>query len=106
MAGMQQQWLDEGFARLPAPGVAARTFEIAQMLVVIVDDRAAAFKPELPFLALYMGGLAEETNFHADVYRRMGYTRGFTGHRLFPVCQRSRLPDHPDEARRRRRDRR
>jgi hypothetical protein len=27
-----------------------------------------------PFLALYMGGMgAEDTNFHADVYRRMGY---------------------------------
>ncbi len=28
-----------------------------------------------PFLALYMGGMgAEDTNFHADVYRRMGYS--------------------------------
>jgi phosphoglycolate phosphatase-like HAD superfamily hydrolase len=28
-----------------------------------------------PYLALYMGGMgAEETNFHADVYRRMGYS--------------------------------
>ena len=27
-----------------------------------------------PHLALYMGGMgAEDTNFHADVYRRMGY---------------------------------
>ena len=27
-----------------------------------------------PYLALYMGGMgAEDTNFHADVYRRMGY---------------------------------
>jgi alkanesulfonate monooxygenase SsuD/methylene tetrahydromethanopterin reductase-like flavin-dependent oxidoreductase (luciferase family) len=28
-----------------------------------------------PHLALYMGGMgAEDTNFHADVYRRMGYS--------------------------------
>jgi hypothetical protein len=28
-----------------------------------------------PFIALYMGGMgAEDTNFHADVYRRMGYS--------------------------------
>jgi hypothetical protein len=27
-----------------------------------------------PFLALYMGGMgSEDTNFHAEVYRRMGY---------------------------------
>jgi len=27
-----------------------------------------------PYIALYMGGMgAEDTNFHADVYRRMGY---------------------------------
>lgn len=61
----------------PAPGVAARTFEIcATAQVVITDDRAAAFAGIKPFLALYMGGMgAEETNFHADVYRRMGYTQ-------------------------------
>ena len=27
-----------------------------------------------PYIALYMGGMgAEDTNFHAEVYRRMGY---------------------------------
>ena len=27
-----------------------------------------------PYIALYMGGMGtEDTNFHADVYRRMGY---------------------------------
>lgn len=52
-------------------------FEIcATAQVVITDDRAAAFAGIKPFLALYMGGMgAEETNFHADVYRRMGYTQ-------------------------------
>src|SRR5581483_2620052 len=37
-------------------------------------DRPATFEAMKPFLALYMGGMgAEDTNFHADVYRRMGY---------------------------------
>jgi alkanesulfonate monooxygenase SsuD/methylene tetrahydromethanopterin reductase-like flavin-dependent oxidoreductase (luciferase family) len=41
---------------------------------VITDDRTAAFAAIKPYLALYMGGMgAEDTNFHADVYRRMGY---------------------------------
>jgi F420-dependent oxidoreductase-like protein len=75
IAGMYNEWLDEGFAR---PG-ARRTrddFEIcATAQVVITDDRAAAFAGIKPYLALYMGGMgAEDTNFHADVYRRMGYS--------------------------------
>ena len=42
--------------------------------IVITDDRSAAFAAMKPYLALYMGGMgAEDTNFHADVYRRMGY---------------------------------
>ncbi len=74
LAGMYNEWLDEGFAR---PG-ARRTrddFEIcATAQVVITQDRAAAFAGIKPFLALYMGGMgSEETNFHAEVYRRMGY---------------------------------
>jgi alkanesulfonate monooxygenase SsuD/methylene tetrahydromethanopterin reductase-like flavin-dependent oxidoreductase (luciferase family) len=74
MADTYNEWLDEGFAR---PG-ARRTradFEIcATAQIVVTDDRAAAFEGIKPFLALYMGGMgAEDTNFHADVYRRMGY---------------------------------
>jgi F420-dependent oxidoreductase-like protein len=76
LAGMYNEWLDEGFAR---PG-ARRTradFEIsATAQVVITDDRPAAFAQIKPYLALYMGGMgAEGTNFHADVYRRMGYAQ-------------------------------
>lgn len=76
MAGMYNEWLDEGFAR-PGARRSREDFEIcATAQVVIIDDRAAAFAGIKPFLALYMGGMgAEETNFHADVYRRMGYTQ-------------------------------
>ncbi|GAC1397654.1 MAG: LLM class F420-dependent oxidoreductase [Mycobacterium sp.] len=74
IAGMYNEWLDEGFAR---PGARRRRedFEIcATAQVVITDDRPAIMELMKPHLALYMGGMgAEDTNFHADVYRRMGY---------------------------------
>ena len=89
LADMYNEWLDEGFAR-PRARRSRADFEIcATAQVVITDDRAAAFAGIKPFLALYMGGMgAEDTNFHADVYRRMGYsevvdevTRLFRGNR-------------------------
>ncbi|MEZ0363029.1 LLM class F420-dependent oxidoreductase [Mycobacterium sp. pUA109] len=74
MADTYNAWLDEGFAR-PGARRSREDFEIcATAQVVITDDRPAAFAGIKPFLALYMGGMgAEDTNFHADVYRRMGY---------------------------------
>ncbi len=74
MADTYNGWLDEGFARAGARR-SREDFEIcATANIVITDDRAAAFAAMKPYLALYMGGMgAEDTNFHADVYRRMGY---------------------------------
>lgn len=74
MADTYNEWLDEGFAR-PGARRTRETFEIcATANIVITEDRSAAFAAMKPFLALYMGGMgAEGTNFHADVYRRMGY---------------------------------
>lgn len=74
LADMYNEWLDEGFAR-PGARRAREDFEIcATAQVVVTDDRAATFEMIKPFLALYMGGMgSEETNFHAEVYRRMGY---------------------------------
>jgi F420-dependent oxidoreductase-like protein len=74
MADTYNEWLDEGFAR-PGARRSREDFEIcATANIVITDDRAAAFAGMKPYLALYMGGMgAEDTNFHADVYRRMGY---------------------------------
>ncbi|RJO78863.1 LLM class F420-dependent oxidoreductase [Nocardia panacis] len=76
LAGMYREWLDEGFAR---PG-ARRTradFEIAASAqVVITDDPAAELAKMRWVMALYIGGMgAPELNFHAQVYRRMGYER-------------------------------
>lgn len=75
MADTYNEWLDEGFAR-PGARRSRADFEIcATATVVITDDRSAAFAGMKPYLALYMGGMgAEDTNFHADVYRRMGYS--------------------------------
>ncbi|CDO31355.1 LLM class F420-dependent oxidoreductase [Mycolicibacterium porcinum] len=74
MAQTYNAWLGEGFSR---PGARRRRedFEIcATANVVITDDRAAACAAMKPRLALYLGGMgARDTNFHADVYRRMGY---------------------------------
>ncbi|NDJ91284.1 LLM class F420-dependent oxidoreductase [Mycolicibacter kumamotonensis] len=74
LADMYNEWLDEGFAR-PGARRTREDFEIcATAQVVITEDRAAAFAGIKPFLALYMGGMgSEDTNFHAEVYRRMGY---------------------------------
>lgn len=75
LAGMYNEWLDEGFAR-PGARRTREDFEIcATAQVVITEDRAAAFAGIKPYLALYMGGMgSEDTNFHAEVYRRMGYS--------------------------------
>ena len=74
LADMYNEWLDEGFAR-PGARRSREDFEVAATAtIVITDDRAAAFAAMKPYLALYMGGMgAEDSNFHADVYRRMGY---------------------------------
>jgi F420-dependent oxidoreductase-like protein len=74
IAAMYNGWLDEGFAR-PGARRTREAFEIcATAQVVITDDRPAIMELMKPHLALYMGGMgAEDTNFHADVYRRMGY---------------------------------
>jgi alkanesulfonate monooxygenase SsuD/methylene tetrahydromethanopterin reductase-like flavin-dependent oxidoreductase (luciferase family) len=71
---MYNEWLDEGFAR-PGARRSREDFEVcATANIVITDDRSAALAAMKPYLALYVGGMgAEDTNFHADVYRRMGY---------------------------------
>ena len=74
LADQYESWLAEGFAR---PG-ARRTrddFEVAATVQVeITDDVDAAIDAYRPATALYVGGMgAKEKNFHAELYRRMGY---------------------------------
>ncbi|UPK62758.1 LLM class F420-dependent oxidoreductase [Rhodococcus pyridinivorans] len=74
LAPMYDEWLDEGFAR-PGARRTREDFEIAATCqVVITDDRAGTIAAMKPVTALYVGGMgAPELNFHAQVYRRMGY---------------------------------
>jgi len=74
LAAMYDEWLDEGFARAGARRSRAN-FEIAATCTVVVtEDPAAEYAKLKPAAALYMGGMgAPEMNFHAEVYRRMGY---------------------------------
>lgn len=75
MADQYNAWLDEGFARAGARNT-RETFEIAAVAqIVLTDNTEAAYAAIKPALALYMGGMgSEDTNFHAEVYRRMGYS--------------------------------
>ena len=74
LAGMYDEWLEEGFARAGARRSRA-DFEIAASCqVTITEDARAEIDRIKPVMALYIGGMgAEELNFHAQVYRRMGY---------------------------------
>jgi hypothetical protein len=71
---IDNEWLAQGFA---SSGVrrSREAFEIcATANVVVTEDRNAAFAAMKPYLTRYVGGMgADDTNFHADVYRRMGY---------------------------------
>jgi F420-dependent oxidoreductase-like protein len=66
--------LAEGFAR-PGARRTADDFEILPTVnVSIADDIDKAYDRLRPTLALYVGGMgAKEMNFHADVFRRLGY---------------------------------
>ncbi|MBF6349682.1 MULTISPECIES: LLM class F420-dependent oxidoreductase [Nocardia] len=76
MAGMYNEWLDEGFAR-PGARRSREDFEIAATAQVIVTDDVAAEIERMRWVtSLYIGGMgAPELNFHAQVYRRMGYEK-------------------------------
>ena len=66
--------LEEGFARSGEDGKADR-FEVAvPMTVVPGDDVEKCADMVRPMLALYAGGMgARDTNFHFDVFARMGW---------------------------------
>ncbi|WP_280507083.1 LLM class F420-dependent oxidoreductase [Nocardia flavorosea] len=76
MANVYNEWLDEGFAR-PGARRSRKDFEIAATAqVIITDDVAAEIERMRWITSLYIGGMgAPELNFHAQVYRRMGYEK-------------------------------
>ncbi|MBW0272437.1 LLM class F420-dependent oxidoreductase [Nocardia sp. MH4] len=75
LASMYNEWLDEGFAR-PGARRGRADFEIAASAqVVLTDDPAAEIERMRWVTSLYIGGMgAPELNFHAQVYKRMGYS--------------------------------
>jgi F420-dependent oxidoreductase-like protein len=74
LADQYNAWLDEGFAR-PGARRSRADFEIAaNASVAVTDDPTAEYDRHRPVIALYAGGMgAAEKNFHADLFRRMGY---------------------------------
>ena len=74
MAAEYNAWLDEGFAR-PGARRTREDFEVVFLAQVhVTDDRAGTLAMYKPVTALYAGGMgAEEKNFHAEAYRRMGF---------------------------------
>jgi F420-dependent oxidoreductase-like protein len=76
LAAAYNSWLDEGFAR-PGARRDRATFEVcASAQLVITDDRRSMVAAMKPKLALYLGGMGtEDSNFHADLCRRMGYSQ-------------------------------
>jgi len=74
LAEQYNAWLDKGFAR-PTARRGRGGFEVAASAqIVITDDPQAEIERMRPVMALYIGGMgAEQRNFHADLFRRMGY---------------------------------
>lgn len=75
LADQYNSWLDDGF-RKPGARRSRADFEVAASVnVTVTDDPAAEFERHRPIIALYAGGMgAEQKNFHADLFRRMGYS--------------------------------
>jgi F420-dependent oxidoreductase-like protein len=74
LAPLYEEWLAQGLAQ---PG-ARRTREefevVANCQVTITDDRAGQIARHKPIISLYIGGMgAPEKNFHAELFRRLGY---------------------------------
>ena len=67
--------LAEGFARPGARHTSLATFEVPNMVSIVIDDDVErAADAVRMFLGFYIGGMgAREVNFHADVFSRMGY---------------------------------
>jgi F420-dependent oxidoreductase-like protein len=73
-ADRYDEWLDDGFARAGARRTRGDFEVAASAQIVVTDDPAAAYERLRPAVALYAGGMgAESMNFHADLFRRMGY---------------------------------
>jgi F420-dependent oxidoreductase-like protein len=74
LAGLFDEWLADGFARPQARRSRADFEVVANCQIVVTDDRAAELAALKPSLAHYIARMgAPELNFHADLFRRLGY---------------------------------
>lgn len=74
LADQYEQWLADGFARAGARRTRSEFEVAATVQVAITDDVSDAIERYRPSTALYVGGMgAEQKNFHAELYTRMGY---------------------------------
>lgn len=74
IGALYEEWLADGFAR-PGARRSRENFDVVATCSMVVTDDAAAQRAKLkPSLALYLGGMgAPKMNFHAELFRRMGY---------------------------------
>ncbi|GAA2343047.1 LLM class F420-dependent oxidoreductase [Saccharopolyspora halophila] len=98
---MYEDWLAEGFAR-PGARCSREEFEVAASCQIVVTDDPVAERAKLkPYAALYIGGMgAPGMNFHAELFRRMGYGEAVDDiERLFAADRRDEaIAAVPDEA--------
>ncbi|MEV4733358.1 LLM class F420-dependent oxidoreductase [Saccharopolyspora sp. NPDC049426] len=101
VGAMYEEWLAEGFAREGARRT-REEFEVAATCQVVVTDDPEAERAKLkPSVALYLGGMgAPGMNFHAELFRRMGYDEAVSDiERLFAAGRREEaVAAVPDEA--------
>jgi len=95
LAGLFEEWLADGFAR---PGARRRRedFEVAaNCQIVVTDDPDAERQLLKPSLAHYIARMgAPEQNFHADLFRRLGY--GEAVNRIVAAAAQGRFADAAD----------
>ncbi|HST81900.1 MAG TPA: LLM class F420-dependent oxidoreductase [Kineosporiaceae bacterium] len=74
LAGVFEEWLADGFDRPGARRSRADFEVVANCQIVVTDDPAAERQLLKPSMAHYIARMgAPELNFHADLFRRLGY---------------------------------
>jgi F420-dependent oxidoreductase-like protein len=100
LAGLFEEWLADGFARAGARRGRADFEVVTNCQIVVTDDPAAERQLLKPSLAHYIARMgAPEQNFHADLFRRLGFGEEVT--RITVAAAEGRWPDAvaavPDE---------
>jgi F420-dependent oxidoreductase-like protein len=74
LAGLFEDWLAEGFARAGARRQRTDFEVVTNCQIIVTNDPAPARRLLKPSLAHYIARMgAPDMNFHADLFRRLGY---------------------------------